>query len=359
MPVRRKSITREKKIYDLTQLLEISKSLCSVLDSGTLIESILYICMCQMRVLGAGMYVSSDITSDFFELQDYYSGFDLDPLISYSVPQDCPLVELLTNESRCFTMNELKRHLSAKDREFIQLNSLSPSLVVPLLQKKRLAGILLLGNRIDIGDGISYSSYEKEQILNIASLAAIAINNAMLVEQATTDMMTHLKLKHYFFSVLADKIDTCVSQNQALGVLMLDIDHFKQFNDTYGHAFGDYVLTETARIISNSIRTHDLAARFGGEEFIVMLANTEASTVRMVAENIRANIERFDYAMEGVHVSVTISIGVAHMAAGTKDTPKGIAEKADMALYVSKNSGRNRVSVYDASSVPEKTENDK
>jgi diguanylate cyclase (GGDEF)-like protein len=123
---------------------------------------------------------------------------------------------------------------------------------------------------------------------------------------------------------------------------MLDIDHFKRFNDTYGHACGDYVLQQVAKIISEGVRNHDLAARYGGEEFVVLLGNTDAPSAMMVAERIRKNIEACDFNYENQHMTVTISIGVAVLQPGKKISPAKLVEYADEALYISKNNGRNR-----------------
>ena len=160
----------------------------------------------------------------------------------------------------------------------------------------------------------------------------------------TTDMMTRLKLKHYFYTVLADKLDEAQRNDNPLAVLMLDIDHFKRFNDTYGHACGDFVLQKVAKIISDGVRTHDLAARYGGEEFVVLLSNTDAPSAMMVAERIRKNIESCDFNYENQHMTVTISIGVAVLHNGKKITPARLVELADQGLYISKENGRNRSS---------------
>lgn len=333
--------TYEKQIYDLKQLLEISKSLCSVLEFSTLIESILYICMCQMRVLSAGIFIAQSFDSEDFELHNYHNGFDPDLSITYTIPANHSIITYLNDNDQPLTFKELKKAIG-NDANIPQISSLNPSLIVPLKQKNRLIGILLLGERIDLGDGVTFSKYDKEQISSIASLAAIAINNAALVEMTTTDMMTRLKLKTYFYTILADKIDTSVSEKIPLAVLMLDIDHFKNFNDTYGHACGDYVLQEVSRLISEGVRNHDLAARYGGEEFVVMLYNSDAESAMMVAERIRKNIEECDFVYEGLHMTVTISIGISTLASDSYVKPKELVDKADQALYISKNNGRNR-----------------
>ncbi|MBO4704448.1 MAG: sensor domain-containing diguanylate cyclase [Spirochaetaceae bacterium] len=335
----------EKRVYDLTQLLEISKSLCAVLEHSTLIESILYTCMCQMRVLGAGMFVSQDYGSDTLELRNFYSGLEPDTFISYTVSTRQPQIQYLLEKNVPMTLTALQRKFKGVP-EIIPFKSLHPSLVIPLKHKNKLSGILLLGERIDLGDGVKFSKYEIDQIKTIATLAAIAVYNASLMELTTTDMLTKLKLRHYFFTVLSDKYDIAVAQKQPIAVLMLDIDLFKKFNDTYGHACGDYVLKEVAGIISDGIRAHDMAGRYGGEEFIIMLTNTETAAAVMVAERIRSNIEKFDFEYENNHMNVTISIGVSVLHHDEPVTAKTLVEQADQALYTSKRLGRNKVSLF-------------
>lgn len=346
---RRRSPNKEKKIYDLTQMLEISKSLCSVLEHSTLIESILYTCMCQMKVLGAGMFVAHEYGAETFEMKNHYSGFDIDPLVTYTVSTDQPQIKYLFDTGTPITLNSLNYKFRGLPK-IMAFETLSPSLIIPLRHKSRHTGILLLGERIDIGEGLNFSQtfskYEIEQITAIATLSAIAINNASLLELTTTDMLTHLKLRHYFFTVLTDKYDIAISTKQCISVLMLDIDFFKRFNDTYGHACGDYVLQEVARIISEGIRAHDMAGRYGGEEFIVMLPNTEAGAAYMVAERIRSNIESFDFEYQGIHMTVTISIGVSVLQAESPAAALELVQEADRALYVSKDTGRNKVTLF-------------
>jgi len=162
-------------------------------------------------------------------------------------------------------------------------------------------------------------------------------------------MMTHLKLKYYFFNVLTDKLDLAFAQNQPLSVIMFDIDFFKKFNDTYGHACGDYVLQTVAKIIKSGIRGQDMASRYGGEEFTVMLHNTGKEEAMQVAERIRQKIENNDFFYEDQHMQVTISSGVSVFS--TDNNPvtsaKQLVEQADQALYMSKRNGRNRVTFAD------------
>ncbi len=333
----------EKRLYDVQQLLEIARSLCSTLDYPTLIESILYTCMCQMRVLGAGIFVLDDFEAEAYSLSNNYTGMDLDSQIDYTIPMNDPVVDVLNEKEKVFFVRDLQSALPHNNLD--QIYSLKPSLIVPLFQKNRMNGILLLGERMDLGDGTAFNDYDIKQILNIASLASMAINNAALLERSSTDMMTRLKLKYYFFNQLTDKLDLANAQGLPMGVIMFDIDHFKTFNDTYGHACGDYVLTTVAKIIKSSIRAQDMASRYGGEEFTVMLPNTLKVDALQVAERIRSNIENANLEYEGTKVHVTISGGVSvfDLEKNRVANAKEFVEQADKALYVSKTSGRNRI----------------
>jgi two-component system, cell cycle response regulator len=333
----------EKQIYDLKQLLEISKSLNSVIDYSTLIEAILYICMGQMKTLGIAIFTKKNFDATSFQLNRNYCGFELESDFEYSIPETHSLIKLMNSQKACLTIADIKNSLPI-DRPLESLIALQPSLIVPLKAKNHISGMILLGEQITEEP---YSAYEKEHILNIAALAAIAISNAALLEMTTTDMMTHLKLKHYFYTVLMEKLDLGASQEMPLSVLMLDIDLFKRFNDTYGHACGDVVLQMVASVIQQNTRSQDMAARYGGEEFVVMLCDTPARTALKIAERIRMSIENLDIVYDGQHLNLTISIGVAQFDQARDTTAKDLVDRADKALYVSKQTGRNKVSVAD------------
>lgn len=344
----------ERKIYDLQQLLEISRSLCSTLEFSALIETILYMCMGQFRVLGAGIFIRNALDSDSFQLNSNYSGIDVRSDISYTIPISNPLVRLLESSNSLYSLGELLAELP-ENTDVDVISSLNPSLIVPLIQHSHLTGILVFGERITSSDDSVYTAYEKEQIAGIASLASIAINNAVLLERSSTDMMTHLRLKYFFYNTLTDKLDYALSNDGQLSVMMFDIDFFKRFNDTYGHACGDYVLKTVAKIIKSGIRAQDVASRYGGEEFTVLLNDTGREDAMTVADRIRSLIEQFDFCYEEQHVKVTISVGVS-----TFDTvdnpvtsPKVLVEQADQALYISKRSGRNRVTFADPKMITE------
>lgn len=338
----------EKRIYDLEQLIDIATSFCSTLDFSKLLESIVYISMAQMHVLGAEIFVRDLITNERLVLETSTIEDTETPKEEISIPVNSSLANALLEMNRPVTFAELKDK-KKKYTHLDVLEKLNPTLIVPLIQKSHLNGILVLQERITIGEEETYTDYEKQQIMSIASLASVAINNASLLEKSSTDMMTHLKLKFFFFNLLTEAIDNAFVNNENLAILMLDIDFFKKFNDTYGHECGDYVLIQVAELIKDSLRDSDVASRYGGEEFTVMLSKTKKEEAMLVAERIREKIAQHDFVFDNQHLHVTVSVGVSVF--DTKEnliySPNEIVNQADKALYISKNSGRNKVSFFD------------
>ncbi|UTC96499.1 sensor domain-containing diguanylate cyclase [Treponema denticola] len=339
-----KILHQEKEIFDLKQLLQISKSLNSVLEFDRLIEAILYIVMAQLKTLGAAIFTKKSFDDNLFVLNRDHYGFDIIRDAQYSINVDHPLINFLDKSDSGCTPDEISKNIKT-DKIVKDLFSLSPSFFVPLKAKNRMIGFLLLGEKMESSH--QFTDYEKNIIENIASLAAIAINNSQLLEMTTTDIMTHLKLKHYFFTLLMEHLYTINSsgeKKETLSILMIDIDFFKNINDTYGHAAGDIVLEEVAKIIKSCTRNADTAARYGGEEFVVMLNNTAASAAMAVAERIRKSVEEKSIMYDGKKINVTISIGVSSYNFDL-ESAKSIVERADKALYESKQNGRNRVTL--------------
>lgn len=164
------------------------------------------------------------------------------------------------------------------------------------------------------------------------------------IEMAVTDGLTGLHNRRYLDSHLQTLFDRAVARRRPLSLMITDLDRFKAINDTYGHDGGDDVLREFAHRLRKNVRGIDLACRFGGEEFVVVMPDTEGAVAEKVAERIRAEIARSPFAVgrEGKTAEVTISVGVSSVLKGS-DTVDGLIKRADIALYEAKNSGRNRV----------------
>lgn len=330
----------ERKIYDLKQLIEISKGLNSTLDYNTLIESILLTCMGQMQLLKAGIFLKKGLNSDSFSLHRNYKGFEVDHSREYDIPAHSRLISFLEDSAFCYSLEELQEYISGeRGGEVFRL--LDPSLIVPLMSRGEAKGVIILGERINQGP---FNENEKEYLMNIASLAGIAINNARLYEMATTDMMTHLKIHHYFHAALDEEFNRALHFDRPLAMIMADLDHFKKVNDTYGHMAGDTVLVRVAQIIKDNIRLMDVAARYGGEEFAVILPKTDMTDALIVAERIRENIQDEIFHHEDKSIKITISMGISVLDADRDSGKTDLIERTDKALYMSKDGGRNAVS---------------
>lgn len=169
-------------------------------------------------------------------------------------------------------------------------------------------------------------------------------NLQMSIEMALTDTLTGLHNRRYMETHLATLVEQAVARDKPLSVLFLDIDYFKSINDTHGHDAGDAVLREFAARLKKSIRGIDLACRYGGEEFVVVMPETDMAVAAMVAERLRRRIASEPIPIDNGarSVEMTISIGLAALAS-PEDTASNILKRADQALYRAKRDGRNRV----------------
>ncbi|MBV8791461.1 MAG: PleD family two-component system response regulator [Pseudolabrys sp.] len=169
-------------------------------------------------------------------------------------------------------------------------------------------------------------------------------NVQMSIEMAITDALTGLFNRRYMETHLSGLVEQASARSKPISVLILDIDYFKSINDTHGHDAGDDVLREFALRIRKCIRNIDLACRYGGEEFVIVMPETDIAVAGMVAERLRRRIagEQFAIQQGAANLDVTISIGIAALS-GMQDNAAAILKRADTALYRAKRDGRNRV----------------
>lgn len=167
-----------------------------------------------------------------------------------------------------------------------------------------------------------------------------------LCELSLKDPLTGLSNRRYFQTVLGREIDMVARSGEPALLLMLDIDHFKNVNDTYGHPAGDAVLQAVAKTLASCVRPMDTVARFGGEEFVIILPSCQGVYGYQVAERIRASVNGMNVpAAPGVIIRVTISIGGAFAPRWVRSTPELWIDRADIELYRAKSEGRNRVCI--------------
>ena len=156
-----------------------------------------------------------------------------------------------------------------------------------------------------------------------------------------TDELTGMYNRRHFENTFEREFMRSKRYGSKLSIAIIDIDLFKKINDTYGHLAGDYILSEVGFMISDNFRKTDMAFRYGGEEFVVILTETDANQAFIPLERLRKSIEENSFEKDGKNIKVTISIGISSDIEGS-DTTDEFFEKADKALYEAKNSGRNK-----------------
>ncbi|MES2323758.1 MAG: sensor domain-containing diguanylate cyclase [Pseudomonadota bacterium] len=226
--------------------------------------------------------------------------------------------------------------------------------LVPLLRNKRLIGSLNLGS---VDPTKFVPSMGTDFVEHMASIIAIClenvISNEMLKYIGLTDSLTGVYNRRYIDRRLLEEIARAQRQDYRISVMYIDIDHFKLVNDSVGHQGGDEVLREVAGRIKDELRLSDALARFGGEEFVVLLIDADLDNASQVAERIRASVAGAPFDLgNDIRIPVTVSIGVATLGVADRNhtidaVAQALVAHADAALYRAKEGGRNRVVTYD------------
>lgn len=210
------------------------------------------------------------------------------------------------------------------------------SIIIPLKARERTIGVLCLHTSA----GFEMTERNIELLKSVANQAGVALDNSRMYEETKKsslhDPLTDLANRRMMNTFLETTYTKAKNEGKPFSVIMLDVDHFKKYNDTMGHTAGDSILIQVSKILTDAIRGADLAARYGGEEFIIILTETDLVGAGIVAEKIRRSVE--------AKTDVTVSLGVSCYSDDIKDGEE-LIKKADSALYEAKNSGRNRVKV--------------
>ncbi len=225
---------------------------------------------------------------------------------------------------------------------------------VPLKVGNRTLGVLSVADRVSGGP---FTDEDATILSAVGVYAAVAVDRSFYYHKseelqriAITDPLTGLLNRRYFQDRLAEEVERSKRHKLPLSLMMIDIDNFKGFNDTYGHPVGDEALRTTARALKGAVRTIDVAARYGGEEFAVILPQTSKADAASIADRICGEISRLGFVEGGVRVPpgrLTVSIGLAGFPFDA-DAPDQLLRLADLALYQAKSAGKNRVQIFHA-----------
>jgi diguanylate cyclase (GGDEF)-like protein len=325
----------ENSQAQLSNIYETTRALSGILDLERLLEAILNVAHRIFRLQKCQVYLTN-VTADCLYLYASLTGgnkriFEKPPM---HVRDSNPLVDIM---DRTMLYNQLSFGNREGGSEFLE---------VPLVSSGKLIGIM----RVVTESGAMPSDRERHLLMIYANSSAVAIDNSLLHKKAEeltiTDALTELFNYRYFRNKLTDELRRADRYRQRFSLLMMDLDHFKDINDAYGHQTGNIVLREVAGVIKQCIRDVDIVARYGGEEFVVILPQTGDHDALTIAERIRSTIEKyyFSNARGQRDIQMTVSIGVASYPDGVR-TLEQLIEKVDKALYQAKAAGRNCIHV--------------
>lgn len=327
------------RMIHLEQLNTISRELFTILDSDRLGKTIFEM-MQEYTSCTKGVILTIDQVNEQIEYSNYGTMED-DFMVSISrkefrdevfgIWQDKPFLTLLGD-------------LEGKIKSPVPNTGDTQVLLLPLLHKAKPYGIIFL-----FKDNFKeeMESLDQSFWVTMCQIIVAALENARLYKLATVDGLTGLFVRQFFDVQIHKEFYRATRYGEKVGYMMSDIDHFKNFNDTYGHEMGDRVLRLVADEIKKSVRSVDIAARYGGEELCVILPNTDKEGSLNIAERVRQNIESLKIPHEGEEIRITCSVGVSSIPENNPVDVKEFLKQADLALYEAKDNGRNQVVYYE------------
>ena len=336
-----------KRIYEINNLLEISDELYSILDLEQLLNAALLIIIGQVGSEKAFILLHEPMQSGFQRY--FHKGFGADPTY-ITVDLDHPIVSYLSKNPGPVIIRELLKLQELKPFAE-ELLAEKIVLLAPISISNRIEGLICCGEKI-FGDDWGRSDIRMFNIL--VNIISISLSNARMYENVKmmsfTDGMTGLNNYRYFDNRLREEIKRAQRSGGLVSLIILDIDHFKNYNDSLGHQSGDEALRKLGLLLKNTAREDDIVNRYGGEEFTVILPGVEKSSIAVLAERLRKKVEDEDFFKQNVQPggSLTISLGAAAYP-DDADSGDQLIARADQALYASKAAGRNRFTVYDES----------
>lgn len=343
--------TLEALVRDLSLLYEIGQGVNSTIELEELYNVITEVLQQRLRLDKFAILLKDEI-GEFLQVKAAYGFVENDHILDMSFRSGEGVTgEAVANGDTIYIRDTIKesRFLHYKGERIFEGSFLS----IPLIFKKEVLGVLNF-HKPEV-DG--FSEEEQRMLKLVANQIALAIENARLYTKArdlsVKDELTGLYNRRHFQTVLQIEWKRAVRFHRPLSLLMVDVDHFKKYNDTFGHLQGDKVLKEMAQLLKKSIREIDTIARFGGEEFIILLPDTDKKGALAVGEKLRKIVEVHRFIDTGTTniSSITISAGVSSYPDDVRDLDD-LIDHADIALYDAKDAGRNKIVSYPQLSLP-------
>ena len=334
-----------KQIYDLHNLFETSISLTSILDPQQLIKSCVLSLLGQLQTNEAMVFLPNKHNNELL-YPVYYKGFAQAKWKSFSISIRDPMF-------KHFHKKMIAVDLTSVDRKYVNekwqtLIDNGVALIAPIIFKFQIKGLIALGQKMN---NEIYSRSEQEIFSLLSHFISVAFSNSLLYQRmeqnSITDGLTGLHNYRYFKKRLSAEVVRAQRYKHPISLILLDVDHFKNYNDTLGHPAGDRALKKIAQLIQSSIRKSDIAVRYGGEEFCIILPEVEKEGAFAFAERLRRLIEEFDFPGGDSQPGgrMTASLGVSSFPQDTI-VMQDLIDKTDAALYRAKHLGRNKTCLY-------------
>jgi diguanylate cyclase (GGDEF)-like protein len=336
-----------RQVYDFHNLFEILLELTTIRDRETLLYGVLVNLIGLSGAEGGAILLSAADSDDFVPARA--RGLSFSQLAQLRFAPDHPIVIQLKKNPFPWLAIENPQPSDGQDSAN---HPVCPgiSLVAPITQHDDLLGLAALGPRVQ---GTPYTEQEIEIISLLNNFAAIVLSNVALYEKmerlSTTDALTGLHNRRSFEDILSNELARAQRFGLPLSLAMVDVDHFKNYNDTAGHPAGDTLLRELAHLMQQTVRRTDYVARYGGEEFAIILPAIESNGAVALCERLRLRVASHDFEYRHVQHDgqVTASFGTASFPADALEARSLIAQ-ADAALYTAKRRGRNQTVAHQA-----------
>jgi diguanylate cyclase (GGDEF)-like protein len=336
----------EKLVRDLSLIYEIGQEVNSIIDLDNLYSKITETLHKHLKIQEFAILIFDDKRDELYVKAAY--GFeDKEAILSTSFRKGEGITGLVAETGRKIYIKDTSR-----EERFLHYKGERPArpssfLSIPLVYKDDVMGVI---NFARVGRS-SFSSQDVKKLSLVSGQIALAIANAQLYtrtrELSVRDELTGINNRRYFQQMLQMEWKRAVRFHRTISLIMLDVDHFKMYNDTFGHLQGDKVLKGIGSLLKNNLREVDTVARFGGEEFIMLLPDTDKVGAIVVAEKVRLLVEQRDFLADDRSKTrmVTVSVGLSTYPDDVGDMDD-LIDHADIALYRAKENGRNRIECF-------------
>ncbi|MHC4239835.1 MAG: sensor domain-containing diguanylate cyclase [Planctomycetota bacterium] len=296
----------------------------------------------------ASLYIL-DETNNILHLQKYNHPFLINKIVSLNQNPPSPMI-MAVRSRQLIMVDDIDKHtkpvIKKSQRAFAENYKTNNCVIAPLTCQERVVGVL---NLADKTAGDRFSSEDIALIELFGQLVGASIGNIKLFEriqhQATTDGLTGLANHKRLYEILEKELWRSRRYGGQISMIMVDVDNLKKINDTYGHRAGDKVIKMTSNKIKECIRQIDTAARYGGDEFAVILPNTSLVDATIVAERMVEAVANSKVSWQKEEIPLSISVGLGQYDADT--SPEDITSRSDEALYSAKQAGKNRVRIFE------------